>query len=92
MSFLTHAGLERLWAHIISKLNELREWANKTFLGCEPQSLTPIQQEQVKANIGIVEETPDDALDMLVEAGVINAVIDKEGFVLTDENNNILTI
>lgn len=39
-----------------------------------------------------VEETADDAFALLLEVGVLEATIDEEGFVLTDENNNILTI
>ena len=39
-----------------------------------------------------VEETSDDALEMLVEMGVLEATTNEEGFVLTDENSNILTI
>ena len=39
-----------------------------------------------------VEATDDEALDMLAEMGVLEAVIDADGAILTDENNNILTI
>ena len=38
------------------------------------------------------EETSDDALDLLAEMGVLEATTNEEGFILTDENNNILTI
>lgn len=38
------------------------------------------------------EETEDDALELLMEMGVLEATTNEEGFVLTDENNNILTI
>ena len=38
------------------------------------------------------EETEDDALELLAEMGVLEATTNEEGFVLTDENNNILTI
>jgi len=38
------------------------------------------------------EETADDALEMLNEMGVIEATTNEEGFVLTDENGNILTV
>ena len=38
------------------------------------------------------EETEDDALELLVEMGVLEAITNEEGFILTDENNNILTI
>lgn len=39
-----------------------------------------------------IEETEDDAMEMLVEMGVLDPVVDEDGNVLTDENNNILTI
>lgn len=38
------------------------------------------------------EETADDALEMLNEMGVLEATTNEEGFVLTDENGNILTV
>lgn len=38
------------------------------------------------------EETEDDALEMLNEMGVLEATTNEEGFVLTDENGNILTV
>lgn len=38
------------------------------------------------------EASIDDAFTLLLETGVLEATTDEEGFVLTDENNNILTI
>lgn len=38
------------------------------------------------------EETEDDAFELLVEMGVLEATTNEEGFVLTDENGNILTV
>ena len=38
------------------------------------------------------EETSDDAMDLLAEIGVLSFVADEDGSILTDENNNILTI
>lgn len=73
-------------------LNGLKVWIENTFITHNPQTLTETQKQQARTNIGIVEETSNDALDLLVEAGVIEVSTNEEGFVLTDENDNILTI
>ena len=39
-----------------------------------------------------VEETEDDAVDMLTEMGLVDPVMDEENNILTDENSNIFTI
>lgn len=39
-----------------------------------------------------LEETEDDALEMLAEMGIVDPMTDEEGNILTDENGNILTI
>lgn len=39
-----------------------------------------------------IEETEDDALELLAEMGVLEATVDTDGAILTDENNNILTV
>ena len=39
-----------------------------------------------------VEETEDDAMEMLVEMGLANPVTDEENNILTDEDGNVLTI
>lgn len=39
-----------------------------------------------------IEETKDDAMEMLAEMGLANPVTDEENNILTDENGNILTI
>lgn len=39
-----------------------------------------------------IEETEDDAIDMLVEMGLIDPVMDEENNILTDEDGNIFTI
>ena len=62
------------------------------YISYNEQELTEEQQIQARTNIGLVEETSDDALELLAEMGVLEATTNEEGFVLTDENNNILTI
>lgn len=39
-----------------------------------------------------IEETEDDALELLAEMGVLEVTVDTDGAILTDENNNILTV
>lgn len=39
-----------------------------------------------------LEETEDDAMEMLAEMGIIDPVIDEDGAIYTDENGAILTI
>lgn len=39
-----------------------------------------------------IEETEDDAMEMLVEMGLIDPVMDEENNILTDEDGNIFTI
>lgn len=77
---------------IETKITDIKDWANGVFVSHNPQILTDTQQEQARKNIGLIEETSDDALDMLNEMGVLEATTNEEGFVLTDENGNILTI
>lgn len=73
-------------------IEAIKHWVNGNFIGHSKQNLTDEQQEQARANIGLIEATSDDALEMLNELGVLESVTNEEGFVLTDENNNILTI
>ena len=72
------------------------------------QTLTESQQAQARTNIGAgtsnfsgsyndlsdkpIEETEDDAMEMLTEMGVLDPITDEEGNVLTDENGNVLTV
>ena len=69
---------------------------------------TADEKMQARANIGAgtsdfsgsyndlsdkpIEETEDDAMEMLTEMGILDPIIDEEGNVLTDENGNVLTI
>ena len=69
-------------------LNGVREWIYRTFLSYKPQSLSPSEQEQVRINIG---ETKDNALELATKIGFIDPITDDEGFILTDENDNILS-
>ena len=39
-----------------------------------------------------IEETEDDAMEMLVEMGILDPIQDEENNILTDEDGNIFTI
>lgn len=80
----------KVW--IENKITDIKDWADGVFVSHNPQTLTDTQKEQARTNIGLIEETSDDALEMLTEMGVLEATTNEEGFVLTDENGNILTI
>lgn len=69
-------------------LSGLREWIRSNFLSYKPQSLSVKNQEQVRINIG---ETEDKAMEIAAELNLIEPMVDDEGFILTDENNNILS-
>lgn len=73
-------------------LNGLKFWTENNFVGVKEQDLSEKEKEQARENIGLVEETDNDALDLLSEMGVLEATVNEEGFILTDENNNILTV
>lgn len=110
MAFLNNAGVERLWAHILLKLN--RKVDKVEGKGLSTEDFTTEEKEKLAALGECVqadwkqtdetamdfiknkpyEETEDDALELLMEMGVLEATTNEEGFVLTDENNNILTI
>lgn len=107
MAFLNKAGLERLWAHIILKLNHKvdkidgKSLSTNDFTNEDKEKLNSITQsdwaQTDETAMDFIknkpyEETEDDALELLTEMGVLEATTNEEGFVLTDENNNILTI
>jgi hypothetical protein len=73
-------------------INAIKSWASGLFISHKPQGLSNSQKEQARVNIGLIEETSDDALELLNEMGVLETSINEEGSVLTDEYNNILTI
>lgn len=105
MAFLNNAGLERLWAHILLKLNrkvdkvEGKGLSTNDFTNEDKEKLNThsdwAQTDETQLDFiknKPYEETEDDALELLAEMGVLEATTNEEGFVLTDENNNILTI
>lgn len=73
-------------------IEAIKHWVNSNFIGHGKQTLTDTQKEQARENIGLIEQTPDEAMELLAEMGVLDPVVDEDGNVLTDENNNILTI
>lgn len=72
-------------------LNGVKAWVEgkiKNFLSYKPQTLATDEQEQVRINIG---ETSETAMELAFEIGLIEPMTDDEGFILTDENDNILS-
>ena len=45
MTFLDKAGLERLWAHIILKLNGIKIWTESNFITHNKQTLSESQKQ-----------------------------------------------
>lgn len=72
-------------------LNGVKVWVEtkiKNFLSYKPQTLTANEQEQVRINIG---ETEDTAMELAFDIGLVEPMTDDEGYILTDENDNILS-
>ena len=78
------------WAE--GKINEIKKWADGVFVSHAPQSLNEEQKEQARKNIGIVEATDEDIIDLMLEMGMMPVVQDTDGFILTDSDNAIILI
>lgn len=71
-------------------LNGLKVWINSNFISRNKQTLSEAQKAQVQENIGVVNATEDEIIDMLAEIDMLPAVTDKNGNILTDEADAIL--
>lgn len=80
--------IEKRFETINSSIEDIETWVNSTFLSYKPQTLTANEQEQVRINIG---ETEDTAMELAFDIGLVEPITDDEGFILTDENDNILS-
>ena len=60
--------------------------------GGPPQEYSPALWEQVMAGLQAAALTPDEALEALVEAGVLTPVTDSSGAIYTDEDGSICCI
>ena len=60
--------------------------------GSPPQEHTPALWEQVLEQLQATTLTPDEALEALVEAGMLTPVADGNGAIYTDEDGNICCI
>lgn len=108
MAFLNNAGLERLWAHIILKLNhkvdkvEGKGLSTEDFTTEEKEKLAGLGAAQVQADWDQTDETakdyiknkPDeeDALAVLMETGFITPVANTDGSVFTDGNGALYSL
>ena len=55
--------------------------------------LTEEEKARARQNIGAISEAPaedDEVIDLLIETDMLSVVTDFDGFVLADENSNIL--
>ena len=66
--------------------------ANGRIEGSPPQEHTPALWEQVLAQLQAAALTPDEALEALVEAGMLTPVTDSSGAIYTDEDGSICCI
>lgn len=66
--------------------------ANGRIEGSPPQEHTPALWEQVLEQLQATTLTPDEALEALVEAGMLTPVADGNGAIYTDEDGNICCI
>lgn len=66
--------------------------ANGRIEGGPPAEHTPALWEQVLAQLQAAALTPDEALEALVEAGMLEPVADADGVIYTDGNGNICCI
>ena len=73
-------------------IEDIKIWANGTFVSYKPQTLTDTEKQQAQENIGIVITPDEEAIELLVKNGIIDLVADVDGAILTDENNNIIAI
>ena len=73
-------------------LNGLKVWINSNFISHNKQTLSEAQKAQVQENIGVVNATDDDMVDLLIEMDMLPAVADENGNILTDETGAILLI
>ena len=73
-------------------LNGLKVWINSNFISHKKQTLSEAQKAQVQENIGVINATDDDMINVLVEMDMLPAVEDENGNILTDENDAILLI
>ena len=66
--------------------------ANGRIEGGPPAEHTPALWEQVLAQLQAAALTPDEALEALVEAGMLTPVTDSSGAIYTDEDGSICCI
>ena len=108
MSFLNKAGLERLWAHILLKLNhkvdkvEGKGLSTEDFTTEKKEKLAGLGVEQVQSDWKQTDETQkdfiknkpneDDAAAILVEMGFVKPAIAAGDTILTDSKGVIYTL
>ena len=104
MAFLNKAGLARLWAHIILKLNRKvdkidgKSLSTNDFTNEDKEKLNSIKQsdwaQTDETQLDFIKNKPneDDALALLAETGFIEPVAAADGSVFTDSNGVLYTL
>ena len=104
MNFLNKAGLERLWAHILLKLNRKvdkidgQSLSTNDFTNEDKEKLNSITQsdwaQTDETQFDFIKNKPNenDALALLAETGFIDPVAAADGSVFTDSEGNIYSL
>lgn len=78
--------------YVKTLISALKTWTNKRLV----ESKADWNQVDEEADNYIknkpIEETEDNALEMLTEMGILDPIQDEENNILTDEDGNIFTI
>ena len=104
MNFLNKAGLERLWAHILLKLNRKvdkidgKGLSTNDFTNEDKEKLNNIMQSdwsQIdETKMDFIKNKPDenDALALLAEMGLITPATAADGTIFVDNEGTIYTL
>ena len=104
MTFLDKAGLERLWAHILLKLNRKvdkidgKGLSTNDFTNEDKEKLNNIMQsdwsQTDETKMDFIKNKPNenDALALLVEMGLITPAVAADGTIFVDNEGAIYTL
>ena len=104
MTFLNKAGLERLWAHILLKLNRKvdkidgKSLSTNDFTNEDKEKLNSITQsdwaQTDETQLDFIKNKPNenDALTLLAETGFIDPATAADGSIFTDNDGAIYTL
>ena len=85
------AAFQRLWEHTINQISDRVE--KEEGKGLSTNDFTDEYKNKVDYTVEKLDNTEDeDAMELLMEMGVVTPTTDNDGSVLTDENGNIFVI